>query len=472
MKRIVIIGGGLSGSLTALYLCQQKMDNFQIVIIEKSPSQLFKGLAYASDLQVQPLNVPASGMSLYINEPNHFYNWLQANGPKAGIEQSDITPDYFAPRQLFGTYLTENLNTQLQNCNAEIAIVHDEVINIQQEKDVYSISLDSGKTISCDKVVIASGNQDNHFPYPITNPVYINGNVITNPWQPAVLNNIPNEAPILIVGCGLTMVDVLINLRKNGHKGKLRIVSRHGLIPLPHKMGEHWDLQNKIPEKISVTSLIKYIKSEVKLAAAKNIGWQSVIDAIRPYLPQWWNSLSLNDRIRLMEHMKPYWEIHRHRIPASTYAYLQNEIKSGGVAIYGGKIKSLAANQNGIAAAIQLRKTSENISFDVQYLINCIGPLTNLKKSKHRLWQNLFEGEMADTDYFDLGVACTSKGNIINKSGLPDKNIFVIGNLRRGKEFESVAIREIRLQANDIAKQISQSFMETRRKSFFDWIID
>lgn len=472
MKRIVIIGGGLSGSLTALYLCQQKIDNLQIVIIEKSPPQLFKGLAYASDLPVQPLNVPASGMSLFINEPDHFYHWLQANGQQAGIAKDEITPDFFAPRQLFGTYLTENLNTHLKNGNAEIAIVHDEVIDIQHEKDMYSITLDSGKAISCDKIVIASGNQDNNFPYPINNPIYINGNVITNPWQPAILDKIPNDASILIVGCGLTMVDVLVNLRKNNYNGKVQIISRHGLVPLPHRMGERWDLQTKIPEKISVATIIKYIKYEVKLAAAKNIGWQSVIDAIRPYLPQWWNSLSLNDRIRLMEHMKPYWEIHRHRIPASTYAYLQNEIQSGRVTVYGGKIKSLEANPKGIKVEIQLRKTAENKSFDVQYLINCIGPLSNLKKSNHRLWQNLLQGEMVDTDYFDLGVACTSRGNIINKSGLPDKNIFVIGNLRRGKEFESVAIREIRLQASDIAKQISQSFIETRRKSFFDWIID
>lgn len=473
MKRIVIIGGGLSGALTALSLGSGRDERLQIMIIEKNDAQLFKGLAYSSDLNHQPLNVPASGMSLLIDEPDHFLKWLNQNTHITGLSAGEITPDTFISRKVFGAYLSETISVALKASHHEIALIQDEAVAVQKEQNNYTLKLASGKLIEANKIIIATGNQDTDFPYSVDPILKENGNLISNPWAKHIIESIDAKAPILIIGAGLTMVDLLINLRQNNHTGKITIVSRRGFLPLPHKMGQHWQLKTKQPEKINLKNILQFVHHEVELAKAANIGWQSVIDAIRPYLPQWWRGLTLSERTRLMRHLKPYWEIHRHRIPVDSHNFIQRELAAGTTALYGGKIIHIAAGQDNMAdVSFSCRKTNEQKQFHVKHIINCIGPLTDLKKSKLPLWQNLLQSGMVDTDYFNSGISCNAKGHIIDTKGQPDSNIFVIGNLRKGAEFESVAIRELRIQAKDIADQIQNEIKPKKRRNLFEWIID
>lgn len=146
---------------------------------------------------------------------------------------------------------------------------------------------------------------------------------------------------------------------------------------------------------------------------------------------------------------------------------------AGTTTLYGGKIIHIAAGQDNMAdVSFSCRKTNEQKQFHVKLIINCIGPLTDLKKSKLPLWQNLLQSGMVDTDYFNSGISCNAKGHIIDTKGQPDPNIFVIGNLRKGAEFESVAIRELRIQAKDIADQIQNEIKPKKRRNLFEWIID
>jgi uncharacterized NAD(P)/FAD-binding protein YdhS len=57
-SKVIIIGGGLSGALAAMQLAQFP-GGPEVLMIEKNPESLGRGVAYQYDFTHQPLNVIA-----------------------------------------------------------------------------------------------------------------------------------------------------------------------------------------------------------------------------------------------------------------------------------------------------------------------------------------------------------------------------------------------------------------------------
>ncbi|TIT04030.1 FAD/NAD(P)-binding protein [Mesorhizobium sp.] len=95
-RSIAIIGGGASGVLMAAHLLRSRDPGLDIIIIEKRRS-LGRGLAYSTDFPDHVLNVRASNMSAFADDPDHFVHWLQ----NRNIRIDDPTT-CFAPRRLYG----------------------------------------------------------------------------------------------------------------------------------------------------------------------------------------------------------------------------------------------------------------------------------------------------------------------------------------------------------------------------------
>lgn len=96
-KRIVIIGGGVSGALTAFHLLRNGC-SARILIVDPRP-QLGLGLAYSTPSLRHLLNVPAGKISALPAEPDHFLNWLVKHF------DAEATAATFAPRAVFGQYI-------------------------------------------------------------------------------------------------------------------------------------------------------------------------------------------------------------------------------------------------------------------------------------------------------------------------------------------------------------------------------
>jgi uncharacterized NAD(P)/FAD-binding protein YdhS len=72
---IIIIGGGASGVLLALHLLRGPDRRFEVTIIERR-AELGAGVAYATNHPDHLLNVRASNMSAFPDDPGHFVRWL------------------------------------------------------------------------------------------------------------------------------------------------------------------------------------------------------------------------------------------------------------------------------------------------------------------------------------------------------------------------------------------------------------
>ena len=78
---IAIVGGGASGALMTAHLLTCAGEAVRVTLIEPR-EQIGRGLAYATENVSHRLNVRASNMSAFPDEPDHFCNWLRANGQR------------------------------------------------------------------------------------------------------------------------------------------------------------------------------------------------------------------------------------------------------------------------------------------------------------------------------------------------------------------------------------------------------
>jgi len=116
---VAVIGAGFSGVLTALRLLLAP-EGPRVLLIERS-ARFGRGAAYASSNPRHLLNVRASNMSAFVEQPSHFLDWLA----EAGVPAEEQT---FVTRDRYGQYLQSILRKATSDGRAagRLALEQDE----------------------------------------------------------------------------------------------------------------------------------------------------------------------------------------------------------------------------------------------------------------------------------------------------------------------------------------------------------
>ena len=230
---IAIIGGGFSGTLVAVNLLKTATQPLAIKLIERR-EQIAKGIAYSTDTNCHLLNVSAGNMTAFPNDSGHFLRWLYYNYSElADFLPNEITASTFIPRKVYGLYIQSILEEALATASNYVKLerVTDEVIAIEKIQTASSerarVFLKHQGAIAADKVVLALGNSPNALPKASDN--------IRNAWSAEALEDLDPSDDVLLIGTGLTMVDMVLSLQEWNHKGKIYAVSRRGLSPQRHQ---------------------------------------------------------------------------------------------------------------------------------------------------------------------------------------------------------------------------------------------
>lgn len=448
MKTIVIIGGGWSGTLTAIQLLE-KSKTISVKIIHSGPA-LGLGVAYSTNEMEHLLNVPAGRMSAFPSIPAHFTDWLVKNG-----YNSENLAGEFIPRQLYGKYIQELV--LLLQANKQLEIIHAKAIDIQKQELMYSIQLSNSSTVRADKIVLALGNFLPADPKLNTPAFYKTKNYFQNPWSPSYLKNLDSSKDILLIGTGLTMVDSVLSLKSLGFNGKIWVVSPRGYTPAPHgKSDVYPDFYSEFKDK-SLLELFKTVRKHLKIAESKNISWRGVIDSLRPHAQKIWVAFSPKEKQQFVSHIRHIWGIARHRLPVKTYNEVNDLKTKGQLEIIGGRILDMEEQNGNICVTIRLRKSSAIKNLNVSRVVNCTGPQTNYKDLQDELVVNLLSKKMIIPDDLKMGIKTTLNGQILQNEQQPSSDIYALGSLLRGVLWETTAVPEIRVQAESIAQQIIDS---------------
>ena len=451
-RNIAIIGGGFSGSLVAINLLRNATLPLTIKLIERN-SELGRGVAYSTEVDCHLLNVPAAKMSAFPNEPNHFLNWLHQNG------YQEVTASTFVSRKIYGDYLQALLQEAKKNAatNVQLQVIRDEAIAIETIANNIIVYLKNSQPFSVQKAVLAVGN----FPASIPEEIARINNCnyyVRDGWSADAIANLNPEDSILLVGTGLTMVDVVISLHQQGFKGQIHAVSRHGLMPLSHQQTQPYPLfiDTETAPK-TARKLLNLVRREVRFAKSQGKDWRGVIDAIRPITQQLWQALPFNEQKRFLRHIKAYWEIHRHRIAPEIADVLNTTINSGQLHYYAGRIRDCQELKNNLAVRIRERGTQKDQVLFVQRIINCTGSNCNYQQLQHPLLTSLVKQGLIRLHPLSIGIDTADNGGLINTNDKVSQHIYTLGTPRKGNLWETTAVPEIRVQAANLAIQLLKS---------------
>lgn len=452
---IAIIGGGFCGSLTLIQLVRQSNIPLEILFVNKD-NPFAKGIAYSSFNPKHVLNVPASKMSAFPDDPENFINWIKSK-PKYSEYVNEELNDRFLPRIIYGEYLEELFNDTIKNIpeNISVTIIEDEVIDVLSSVSECKIILKNGKTYEADKIVLAMGNFLPDDPGIKNTEFYRSEKYFRNPWQKEAVEGLKDSDNVLIIGTGLTMVDNVLSLLGKGFNGKIFALSTNGYFPLSHKKRKPYtDILEELHPPYTMSGLYKIFRKHIKYVLSHGITGEAVVDAVRPKTQEIWLSLSLNDKIRFMSHIRHLWGVARHRLPKEIHDQMTGLISNGKLEIIAGRIQDIESVNEKIKVSYKDRKSQNVKDLFVERVINCTGPKTDLNRINDKLVVNLLKRGLISCDEMRLGINALPNGNVIQKDHTISSNLFTVGSLLKGILWESTAVPELRVQAKTLANEL------------------
>jgi uncharacterized NAD(P)/FAD-binding protein YdhS len=451
-KTVVVIGGGFSGTLTAIQLSRVAVEPICIYLVNaKNP--IAKGIAYSTTFNFHLLNVRAKNMSVFPDDNGNFIEWLKKTDDYKGCEEEWLKQQ-FIPRKLYGEYLQELLYDELNRRNT-IKLVNDEAVDISKTDSGIKIFLHNNPPLNADKVVLALGNFLPSHPFPEKDDDFSSSRYyIRDPWRAQLSALSKTVLPVLLIGTGLTTVDVFLTLQTLNFRGKIYIFSRNGYLSVPHSEYEGgFNFEGSLSQQTSLPGLYRVIKYNLKQAYNQGLGYEGVLDVIRKNIHALWQRLPDSDKRQFLRHLRSLWNSVRHRIPVTVNAKLLEVIKQNRVEIITGKITSIKAGENFATVKIKT-KNGENKILRAAKVINCTGPQLDYSKIDLPLVKNLIQRKLIVPHKLQMGIEATPDGIIIQADGSHSQFLYTLGSSLVGVLWESIAVPELRIQAKTIAENI------------------
>jgi len=452
-RTIVVVGAGFSGTaVTTGLLRLPHPQPVRVVLIERNPES--GGAAYAPAQSPYLLNVPAGRMSASSVEPLEFLNFARRIDPEA-------TQNDFLPRALYGQYLEASLLSAAKAAPPEVRLqrLRAEVITIERPPRASSIDLllDNGWRITADSVVLAPGN-----PAPAALPGSEKLNAaqyLADPW--AARRALRSGEAVLVAGTGLTMADVAL-AAADATAGAVTIhaISRHGLLPAPQASSRRAEETHCSAPLLqlasgSVRHLARAVRALAQEQELRGGDWRETIALVRNLAPTLWQRLAPPERQRFLRHLRPHWDVHRHRLPEQSWSSLNAMRRSGALRVQAGRILDLEAAGRQVRITWRPRGKEAAATFLVDRVVNCTGPDYDVRNSREPLVRSLLAQGVAVADPLNLGLLTGAFGALVDASGRTADNLHYIGPMLRAKLWESTAVPELRVHAEQLARHLS-----------------
>jgi uncharacterized NAD(P)/FAD-binding protein YdhS len=464
---IAIVGGGASGTLTAVQLLRQAASqrlNLQLVLIDRY-GRHGRGQAYSTGHEFHLLNTMAGQMSAVPDDPDHLVRW------------AGVPAEAFLPRRTYGRYLCETLEQAQRQAlpSALLARSSSEITSIARTQAGRPLRLTgSDGWLEADAAVLALG--------PITaGPPFeapASSRVIADPWRPGALDEVRDNKPVLIVGTGLTMIDLAMTIGDQSPGSAIYAVSRHGLLPRRHPGGPGTGRAGRtgrtpapalaIPRGgARLRELMAHVSTAV---AADPARWHDVVNSIRPQIPELWDGLPDDDKRLFLRRLARYWEVHRHPVPPATAARLAALRDTGRLSVISGRIADVADAAGQFQVRIDLSSGSQRgggeaiRELTAGWIINAVGAATDIRTTSDPLLASLFASGIARPDPLGLGLDATRHGALINASGSASDVLYTLGPPLRGLWYETTSIPEIRDQAAALAARVTADLRLRRQR--------
>lgn len=425
---VAVIGGGFSGCAVTAQLARRAPAGVSLALFE--PGTLGHGAAYGTRHAEHLLNTRVAMMSIFPDDPAHFARWLG----------QDADADAFASRSRYGAYINAVALRALERPG--FTHVAERVTSIVRRSDgAFTIVSESERRFTARSVVLATGNPlpDDGF---LPKAVRLHPGYVRDPWR---FDYRQVGGHVLLIGSGLTALDVLVALENGGHRGAVDVVSRRGRYPEVHADIDAYDVVPALDTR-SAHALLRSFRRHVNDAERRGFDWRAVVDAVRQEAEAIWRRLSPADRRRFERHLRGQWERRRHRAPEAVAAVRRRYEERGRLRTYAGTL----AGMDGTTAVLALRDgTSATLTPD--WIVNCTGLSGAAGHRKNGAVASLFDAGLLSVAPGGLGLRADGDLAAIDAQGRSVAGLWITGPPARGSRFEATAVPELRVMAEQAA---------------------
>ena len=448
-RTVAIVGAGFSGTVLAINLLRLPHEQpLRVVLVDRA--QMARGVAYARRRYPYLLNVPAGRMSASSADPEEFLAFARRKLPGATAED-------FLPRELYGDYLESSLATAATAAPPHVRLerLHGAVIALERphRSGVVDVHLHDCRKVTADTVVLAPGNPP---PAPLKGSQALRGTrcYIDEPW--AAPSAFRAGETVLVVGTGLTMADIAL-AGSTAARGKavIHALSRHGLIAPPQTTFAALSAEHNTGELLqaatrSIRQLLRAIRALCDNLELRGGDWREGITVARQIAPALWQRLSMRERRRFLRHARAYWDVHRHRLPESTWFALNELRRRGSLHVHAGRLLDLEPLGRRIRVTWRARGQGTK-TLVVDRVVNCTGPDHDVRRSREPLLRSLVLQGAAVPDPLALGLVTDESGALVDASGRVSEQVYYLGPLLRPRYWETTAVQELRAHAEHLA---------------------
>jgi uncharacterized NAD(P)/FAD-binding protein YdhS len=407
-KQVVIVGGGYSGSCLAVQLVRQSRQPIAVTIVESRP-QVGPGLAYSTTDPDHRLNAPSFSHTIHPADAWHFTRWCRDQhvlDSDPGAIQPDGTT--FVQRHQFGRYLSAMVrhHASWPATGSSITHCHDKAVHAERREGTWHIQLAGGQSLDGNLLLLATGNPELRLSTTLAAFKQHLPGLIENPLAHGAMDTVEPTDRVLILGTGLTALDVLSTLIRRRHSRPIDVFSRHGLRPAPQgpipdalaqalrstpleEMPASLLLDRVLapaPEFLRTAALptsnsrlshwLVALRHRLANGQTQGESWHTGFDELRDAVWQLWPTLPLEEKRRFVRHLKPWYDVHRYRSPPPNEQLIRSAERSGrvrflrGTVLAGGRLVSHA-------------RPDAAVTMDYDRVINCAGldPTSGLRSN-------------------------------------------------------------------------------------------
>ncbi len=450
-RTIAVIGGGFSGLCVAANLHRAAGEALRVLVFERAV--VGNGLAYSTREPVHLLNGPAGNLSAFDDLPDDFADFLAAD-PEAQrfLEPGAPIRGQYVPRLLYARYLARLAATLERPApsGTTVTFVAAEVRDVLTLPDCVELVTGDGAVRRADAAVLALGHPTPRSLAKLVPAAYL----VDDPWNASAVRVIPADVPVTVIGSGQTATDVVLGMVANGHRGRITILSRRGLLPQPViPAGRAYTADPaQLPRRLG--PLVRWVRAEARRFAAEGGDWRAVVNALRPHTQALWQGFTPAERRRFLEHLAPFWYTHRTRLPPQAVIRLGELLATDRVELLAGRIAAVARDGPRLVLDVRPRGAETTVAVPAGAVVNCTGPWWDVRNPRNPLVATLLGAGTIRWDALGHGFAVAPDGALLDEAGQPAERLFAVGPLCRGTLLEITAVRDIRTQCAALAAQL------------------
>ena len=306
---VVVVGAGAAGALTASHLVTGLSSRYRVALVDPVPARPVAARRTPPTDDRHLLNVPASGMSAFPRDPEHFFRWVRTH------HDPETQPQDFVPRRVYGDYVVRPAadRGRVPRQRPARATHTSPSLGIDRRGDRFVVRLSSGESIVARAVVLATGSR------PGTD------------WAPAALADVrPARRRPLDPGAARRRPAAGRHRPDHGRRRAspptgpaARCTPSRGTtcVPEVHRL----PTTPAVPPPPGITRIAHPRRAPRRRATRTSAhtvdetgDWRAAIDGLRPVTAQLWQGLDDEDKRRFLADHARTWDVHRHRMPPVT----------------------------------------------------------------------------------------------------------------------------------------------------------